>query len=83
MKHWIGVLCLSAVAVLAGAPAAKPESALMLTHVTVIDITAGVARADQAVVISGGKIAAVGPSATVRSPKGSRIIDARLSSKFG
>jgi imidazolonepropionase-like amidohydrolase len=57
-------------------PAAKAESAaLVFTHVTVIDTAAGVARADQTVVISGGKIVAVGASNALRAPKNARIID--------
>jgi imidazolonepropionase-like amidohydrolase len=78
MRFWIGVLWF---AVTVSLPTAvDAESALVLTHVTVIDTAAGVARADQAVVIAGGKITAVGPSASVRTPKGARIIDA--SGKF-
>jgi len=56
------------------------SGALAFTHVTVIDTSGGAARADQTVVISGGKITAVGRSATVRPPKGARTIDA--SGKF-
>ena len=79
MKTWRCALLLALVVVCAGAPA-KAQSALVLTHVTVIDTVAGVARPDQTVVISAGKIAAVGGAHTVRAPKSARILDA--SGKF-
>ncbi len=46
-----------------------------LTHVKVIDGTGAPARTDQTVVIEGGRIAAVGPSASVRPPMGARVMD--------
>jgi imidazolonepropionase-like amidohydrolase len=55
-------------------------AALAFTHVTLIDTAGGLARPDQTVVISGGKILAVGASGAVRPPKGARIIDS--SGKF-
>lgn len=51
-----------------------PEFAL--THVRVIDGTGAPALADQTVVISHGKIASIGPSATTTVPEGIRIEDA-------
>src|SRR5215472_10042940 len=76
MRAWRFGVIVAALLWLVGQPAGRAESAaLVFTHVTVIDTVAGVARADQTVVISGGKLAAVGASSSVRAPKGARIID--------
>ena len=48
---------------------------IAITHVTVVDVTGGTARHDQTVLIDGSRIAAVGPTAGVPIPRGSRIID--------
>jgi imidazolonepropionase-like amidohydrolase len=49
----------------------------VLTHVSVIDSTANAARPDQSVVIANGRIAAIGPSARIKPPKGARVIEAQ------
>ena len=54
------------------------ESYLALTHVAVVDVTAGRAIPDQIVLIRGDRIAAVGT--TVQVPAGARQVD--LSGKF-
>jgi imidazolonepropionase-like amidohydrolase len=46
-----------------------------LTNVRVIDGTGAPARAGQTIVIENGRIASVGPSATVRPPAGAHVID--------
>ncbi|HEX8853433.1 MAG TPA: amidohydrolase family protein, partial [Pyrinomonadaceae bacterium] len=46
-----------------------------LTHVRVIDGTGAAPREDQTVVISGGKIQSVGPSAAAPPPAGARVLD--------
>ena len=58
---------------------AQVAATLALTHVTVVDPAGSgqVAHADQTVVVSGGRIAAIGPSGTLRPPKDARVIDAR------
>ena len=70
-----GAVCLLGTAVLAG-PTEK-SSALVLAHVTVIDVSGGPAGADQTVVISGDTITAVANSGSIRIPKGARVVDAR------
>jgi len=80
MKSWMSGFGLFLMSCLAASAARAESAALVLAHVTVIDTIAGVARTDQTVVISGGKIAAVGGTSSVRTPKGARIIDA--SGKF-
>src|SRR6266581_4628460 len=46
-----------------------------LTHAKVIDGTGAPAANDQTIVISGGKIQAVGLATTVRVPAGARVMD--------
>ena len=48
-----------------------------LTHVRLVDGTGAPARDDQTVVIRDGRIAAVGPSATTRAPRGARVLELR------
>jgi imidazolonepropionase-like amidohydrolase len=50
---------------------------LAITHVTVIDCSGAPARPDSTVLIDGGRIAAVGPSATVEPPASARVVDGR------
>src|SRR5438552_11421983 len=46
-----------------------------LTHIRVLDGTGSAARDDQTIVISGGKIASIGPSANTPAPQGAQVID--------
>src|SRR5438270_8265846 len=46
-----------------------------LTHIRVLDGTGAPARDDQTIVISGAKIAAIGPSLTAPPPQGAQVID--------
>ena len=49
---------------------------LVVTHVTVIDVTALAPRLDQTVVIDNGRIVSIGPSARAKWPKELRLVDA-------
>lgn len=49
---------------------------LALTHVTVIDATGSPAQPDMTVIISGGRITALGPPAKVAVPAGAHVVDA-------
>ena len=51
------------------------EPVVALVHVKVIDGTGAAPKADQTVVIRDGKVAAVGPSASVTVPQGARVMD--------
>jgi imidazolonepropionase-like amidohydrolase len=62
-------------ALFGGAPA--KSSALVIDHVTVIDVSGGPARADQTVVVSGDTITAVANSGSIQIPKGVQVVDAR------
>src|SRR3989442_15783461 len=46
-----------------------------LTHVLLVDGTGAGPKSDQTVVIRAGKIAAVGPAASVQIPAGARVMD--------
>jgi imidazolonepropionase-like amidohydrolase len=48
---------------------------IALTHVRVIDGTGAAARSDQTLVISGGKIIALGPSESVKPPADAKVLD--------
>src|SRR5574342_406401 len=48
---------------------------LALTHVLLIDGTGAGPKPDQTIVIRAGKIAAVGPAASVQAPTGARSMD--------
>jgi hypothetical protein len=50
---------------------------LVLTHVTVIDVTDGTPQPDQTVVITGDRISEVGEAARVVAPPGATVVDAR------
>ena len=53
----------------AAAPALVAQTTA-LTHVNVVDVTTGVIARDQTVVITQGRISAVGPAATITVPRG-------------
>ena len=56
---------------------AMPAGPVAFTHVRLFDADAGRFLDDQIVVAQGGRIAAVGPAASVRVPAGARIVDGR------
>jgi imidazolonepropionase-like amidohydrolase len=49
------------------------QPTVVLTHVQLVDGTGGQVRPDQTIVISGGKITAVGPASSTTVPKGGTI----------
>ena len=50
-------------------------SLVALTHVLLVDGTGAAPKSDQTVVIRAGRIAAVGPAASVQVPAGARVMD--------
>jgi len=48
---------------------------IALAHARVIDGTGAPAQVDQTIVISGGKIQTLGPSASVKIPEGAKVFD--------
>ena len=53
-----------------------PAAGLLITHARLFDAEARRFVADQAVLVSGERIAAVGPTATVTVPPGAEVVDA-------
>ena len=63
-------------AILFVAPAAVGQGApLAITRTTVVDVETGARRPDHTVVVEGGRITAVGPSAEVAVPEGATVVD--------
>src|SRR3989454_1756007 len=54
---------------------AVDTSLVALTHVLLVDGTGAAPKSDQTVVIRAGKVAAVGPAASVQIPAGARVMD--------
>jgi imidazolonepropionase-like amidohydrolase len=54
---------------------AVDTSLLALTHVLLVDGTGGAPKSDQTIVIRAGRIATVGPAASVSIPAGARVMD--------
>src|SRR6267378_4859627 len=54
---------------------AVDTSLLALTHVLLVDGTGAAPKTDQTIVIRAGRIAAVGPAASVQIPAGARVMD--------
>src|SRR5437879_6921756 len=50
-------------------------SLFALTHVLLLDGTGGAPKTDQTIVVRAGRIATVGPAASVQIPAGARIMD--------
>lgn len=58
------------------AQAVAPSPAVVLTHVTVIDVVVGSAKPDLTVIIAGDHIDAIGKEDEVQVPQGAQVIDA-------
>ncbi len=56
--------------------AADSQQPLVLTHVTVIDVTGGPSKPDNTVIISGDRIVAMGASSSLAAPPGAQVVDA-------
>lgn len=56
--------------------AAQDPRALTFTNVTVVDVERGVLLPNHTVIVSGTRITAVGPAASVRAPAGATVVDA-------
>jgi imidazolonepropionase-like amidohydrolase len=55
---------------------AVAQQPIAFTHATVVDGKSATPRVDQTVVVSGTRITAAGPSASVRVPPGARVVNA-------
>jgi imidazolonepropionase-like amidohydrolase len=61
---------------LAGGKTDSQQKALVLTHLTVIDVTGGAPKPDMTVVITGDHITDIGEAGKVSVPQGGKVIDA-------
>ena len=52
-------------------------SRVAIVHVSVVDVEGGSTLPDRTVLVTGGRITAVGPAASVRVPAGARVIEGR------
>jgi imidazolonepropionase-like amidohydrolase len=76
MKNLFLALLLLAVPVLSSPQPQPTPRPLVLTHVTVLDMTGAPARPDMAVVITGDRITELGRSRSVRMPRDAQVVDA-------
>ncbi|MHC4371510.1 MAG: ankyrin repeat domain-containing protein [Planctomycetota bacterium] len=70
------LICLGPPEVLGGQKTGSRQTALVFTHVTVIDATGAPAKPDMTVVIKGGRIAALGKTANLDVPENAQVVDA-------
>ena len=63
-------------ATLAWPQAADVKQHIVLTHVTVVDLTSGRAKSDYTVVMTGKRITEIGETAKLGVPTGSQVVDA-------
>jgi len=56
-------------------PKPKPDEILVISHVTVIDVTGGPSKSDINVIITGDKITQIGPSDKTPAPQGAHVVD--------
>jgi imidazolonepropionase-like amidohydrolase len=77
MRKIIASLLLLPAFLLAGGKADPQQKALVLTHLTIIDVTGGPPKPDMTVVITGDRITGLGEAGKVSVPQGGRVIDAR------
>jgi len=69
----LAALCL----LIAGARLAQAQSALVVDHVTIIDVASGALRPDMSLIVAGDRITQITTSTDAHPPKGSRFFDAR------
>jgi hypothetical protein len=55
---------------------APPRETLVLAHATVIDVANGSLLSDRTIVVTEGRISAVGPAGDVATPAGAKVVDA-------
>ncbi|MEO8450616.1 MAG: amidohydrolase family protein [Gemmatimonadota bacterium] len=53
------------------------QAPIAITHVTVLDMTGALARADQTVIVRGNRIEAVGKASAIKAPSGATLVDGR------
>lgn len=76
MKTRIALFLILPALLLAQSKGDRQSKSLVLTHVTVIDVTDGVAKPDMTVVITGDRISEVGEAGKVVAAPGATVVDA-------
>jgi imidazolonepropionase-like amidohydrolase len=76
MKNFLALLLTIFLPALLIAQTSPINQSLVLTHVTVIDMTGAPPKSDQTVIIKGSHIAAIGKSGEIIVPQNSQVIDA-------
>ena len=56
-------------------PAPAPTGSIAIQHATVINVETGSRSADQTVIVSGNRIAAIGRAQDIKTPAGARVVD--------
>ena len=74
MRAVIAIACMAAMGC---AGRAAEQHPIAITHVSVVDVAAGVPRPDQTVLVAGNRIAYAGPAAEAKVPGDARVIDGR------
>ncbi len=77
MKYFVLILLIVILPFTATAQRGTLTSALVLEHVTIIDLSGGPSRNDMSVVVVGRKIESVGRTGKVRIPKGALKVDGK------
>jgi len=73
----LGLALILVAAPLEGQTAVPPaQQPLLLTHITVVDVTGGPSKPDMTVAITGGRIASILPSAGASVPPGAKVVNA-------
>jgi imidazolonepropionase-like amidohydrolase len=55
----------------------QPPKSLVLTHISVVDVSTGKTKPDLTVIISVGRIREIGSSTSARIPQGAQVVEAR------
>jgi imidazolonepropionase-like amidohydrolase len=80
MRNILALLLSILFSVATAAQSIPATQSLVLTHVTIIDMTGSAPKPDMTVVITGNRIAALGKSGEIPAPPNARVVDA--SGKF-
>jgi len=55
----------------------QPQKSLVVSHISVVDVSTGETKPDMTVIISDGRIREIGNSTTTRIPEGAQVVEAK------
>src|SRR6266853_6508250 len=55
----------------------QPQKSLVVSHISVVDVSTGETKPDMTVIISDGRIREIGNSTTSRIPEGAQVVEAK------